>query len=291
MRPARLKRRLSDLVGGEIHYSWPGNSACPVAVASGKGGTGKSVLATNLAVALSKRDQRVLLVDADFGLGNVHLLLGVEPCSSVLDLLRNEKTVREVVHDYKGVKFIPGGSGIAELASLSKEQLQFLGRQLGSLEDESDIIIFDTPSGLNRHTLLILSACEEVIAVTTPDLTAITDTYALVKALCQHDFSSSLKIGVIVNRARNRRQARSIFNKMAKTAKRFLDKEVTYYGYVLDDEHVTRSAMNRRPVVSSYPGSPSGRCLLEIAGRLEWTSDGGINFSEKLEGILGRPSS
>lgn len=284
MHPTTLRRKLSDLTDIKVECPWGGKSAYPVALASGKGGTGKSILATNLAIALAKRGQKVLLVDADFGLGNVHVLFGINPSSNVFDLLEDRKTIHEVVHNYQGVKFVPGGSGITELATLTEHQLLFLSNQIGPLESESDVIIFDTSSGLNRHTLLILLACEEVIVVTTPDITAITDAYALIKAISQR--SASLRIGLIVNRAKSGAQARAIFNNILRVTTRFQHRRIDYYGHILDDEHVRLAMTTKKPVVTSYPLSPSGRCLLEIAGQLNWISDGNKNFSRRLKKLL-----
>jgi flagellar biosynthesis protein FlhG len=261
-----------------------GGSPYAVAVASGKGGTGKSVFATNLALALTKRSRKVLLVDADFGLANVHLLFGINPGGNICDLLDGQMTIRELVHSYDSVKFIPGSPGVTELASLTESQLLAFGSQLEALEDETDIIIFDNSSGLSRHTLNILLACREVIVVTTPDITAITDAYALIKAISHRN--RSLRIGLVVNRAKDGYQARAIFDNMHRATLRFLKRKVAYYGHVFDDEHVTRATAEKKPVVASYPLSPSGRCLLEIAGKLDWAPDGDINFSGKLRELL-----
>jgi len=284
MRPTSLRRKLSDLTDIRVGHFWRGGSPYPVAVASGKGGTGKSVFATNLAFALTKRSRRVLLVDADFGLGNVHLLFGISPSANIYDLLEGQMTIRELVHSYDGVKFIPGSPGVTELASLTDSQLLTFGSQLEALENETDIVIFDNSSGLNRHTLHILLACREVIVVTTPDITAITDAYALIKAISHRD--SSLRIGLVLNRAKDGSQARAIFDNIHRTTLRFLKKRIAYYGHVFDDEHVTLATMEKRPVVASYPLSPSGRCLLEIAGKFSWAPDGDINFSKRLKQLL-----
>lgn len=284
MRPTSLRRKLSDLTDIRVGHFWRGGSAYPVAVASGKGGTGKSVFATNLALALVKRGRKVLLVDADFGLGNVHLLYGVTPYANICDLLKNRVAIRELVHSYQGVNFIPGAPGVTELASLTKSQLLVLGSQLEVLENDTDIVIFDNSSGLNRHTLHILLACKEVVVVTIPDITAITDAYALIKAISQRN--PSLQVGLVVNRTKDATQARAIFDNIVRVTIRFLQKRIVYYGHIFEDEHVALAMMQKKPVVGSYPISPSGRCLLEIAGKLNWTPDGDISFSRRLRELL-----
>lgn len=286
MRRTSLRRRLSDLTDIRVGDSWRNRSPYTVAVASGKGGTGKTVFATNLATALAKRGRRVLLVDADFGLGNVHLLFGINPSANVSDLLKKQKSIMEVIHYYGDVRFVPGASGVTQLASLRKPQLVILGDELESLEGDTDVMIFDMSSGLNRHTLLILLACKEIVVVTTPDIAAITDAYALIKAICRRD--SSLPIGLIVNRATGSSQARAIFDNISRVTLRFLQKEITFRGHIVDDEHVALATMDKNPVVASYPVSPSGRCLAEIAGKLEWTADGATNFSRRLRSLLDR---
>lgn len=284
MQPTKLKRRLSDLTDIRVGYSQSSRSAYSVAIASGKGGTGKSILATNLALALAKKGKRVLLVDADFGLGNVHLLFGIAPKANIFDLLKKRSTIWEIAHSYEGVKFIPGGSGITELASITEPQLLFLGSQLELLDSKTDIVIFDTSSGLNRHTILILLACKEIIVVTTPDITAITDAYALIKAVS--GYNPSLRIGLVVNRVESAAQAQTIFNNISRVTLNFLQKRIIYHGHILDDRHVAYAMMNRKPVVASYPMSQSGRCLREIAEKLDWTPDGAISFSGRLKGMI-----
>jgi len=282
MHRTRLRRRLSDLTDLRVGYSH--RSAYPVAIASGKGGTGKSILATNLALVLAELGRKVLLVDADFGLGNVHLLMGINPSSNVSHVLKNERTIREVVRTCFGVNVLPGGSGVTELASLSGPQLLALGDQLELMNSETDVILFDTSSGLSRHTILILLACREVIIVTNPDITAITDAYALIKALAGYRFSP--RIGLIVNRVKDEAEAGAIFGHILRVSTQFLGKEIFYYGHVVNDECVNRATVERRPVVASYPMSKSGHCIRAIATQCEWAPDGDMNFAKKLRGIL-----
>ena len=257
-----------------------------MAIASGKGGTGKSIVAVNLAVAMAGH-LRVCLIDADFGLANAHILMGLLPRRDISHLLSGECGLGEVAIDGpRGVKLLPGASGIPELAALDDESLRRLATAVAPLIEGSDVTILDCPAGLGRHSLLLLHGADLVVVVTTEDLTSMTDAYALIKTLVLHRPGSV--VGLLINEARSLADGAETYRKIAHVSRKFLGREILSLGTVPHDPYLERSVMERRPVVAGHPSSTSARALNELAVRLASLRGvrPSLGFSERLHRTL-----
>jgi len=238
-----------------------------IAVVSGKGGVGKSNVALNLSVLLSAAGNRVALVDADLGLANLDVLLNVEARFNLSHVLAGGRSLADVVVDLPcGVQFVPGASGIAQLANLSEFQRQQLLGDLAALEGQNDIIVVDCGAGIGRDTLHLAGSADHVLVVTAPEPTAITDAYAVVKALTRQAYQG--KISLLVNLVADRQEARDAYQRISGVARQFLGAKVFDAGYVLTDPKVKEAVRRREPFVLAFPKSPASRCLAALANRL-----------------------
>jgi flagellar biosynthesis protein FlhG len=270
----RLGRSLSDLTGQARMSPRPApclaetpalrpSPARILCVTSGKGGTGKSVLTSNLSTDLARRGTKVLAVDADLGLANLHLLMGVTPRRNIHHCLAANLSFREVAERTPaGVCLVPGPSGVAELADLSSRDLAFLVGEMGRLGSSFDLVLVDTAAGIARMTTAFLHAAREIIVVTTPDLTAMTDAYATIKTALRHNHS--VLPAVVVNRARSSRQGWEVFQTLDGIASKFLGRRLCYLGYLPDDDSVRRSVAAKVPAVLLEPESAVAQRVREI---------------------------
>jgi flagellar biosynthesis protein FlhG len=240
-----------------------GEGARIVSVTSGKGGVGKTSFTVNLALSLSKKGLRVLIVDADFGLSNVDVVMGVTPQYDLSSVVRHQMEVKDIICDgLLGVRIVSGGSGVTELLNLTEAQLRSLMDRLLALEDTADVIIFDTGAGVNKNILRMVAASHEVVVVTTPEPTAIMDAYALVKAIVGS--GSDAKMRLVVNRAEETREALDTLHKFAEVVRLYLGVEMEELGYVLTDPVVSRAVKLQKPFVISYPKSTAAKNIDSI---------------------------
>ena len=254
-----------------------------IAVASGKGGVGKSNIALNLSILLSAGGNRVALVDADIGLANLDVLLDVDVRANLSHVIAGSRELADVVIDLpSGVQFVPGASGLSELANLSEFQRTRLIDQLTALEAENDIIVIDCGAGIGRDVVTFAATAESVLVVTVPEPTAVTDAYALVKVLGQNGYDGSASL--LVNRAMDRHEARATYQRISTVAKQFLAMTLLDAGHVLEDPKVRESVRRREPFVLNYPRCPASRCVAALANRL---SSGSCLFGKK-EGFFRR---
>ena len=247
--------------------------AAVVAVTSGKGGTGKSFVATSLAIALSRERHRVTLVDCDFGLGNAHLLLGLNPRLTLQHVLGCEATIEEVrrITPY-GPGLVPAGSGISRLAELSEKEMYVLAQGLLRLATGQDVLLLDTAAGISPQCLLTLLLAEHVVLVTNPEIAALTDAYALIKCLARQP--SRPAVSVVVNRVPARGFGRLTFDKLAEVSRRFSGCEIHYLGEIPDDPAVTQRRLGQPPLLASHPDCEAARCIQEIMKTLRQRAGG-----------------
>jgi len=260
----------------------PEKRARVITITSGKGGVGKTSVTVNLAIALSRLGLRVAILDVDFGLANVDLLFGINPRYTLLDLIRDEKSIFEVMTDGPdNIKFLSGGSGVEELIRLDRKKLRKFIGSIALLDKLYDIILIDTGAGVSRNVMSFIMAADEIILVTTPEPTAITDAYALVKMVSRRDRKKIIR--VLVNKAETAREAEDIANKLIVVSEKFLSLKLYKLGYILYDDTIVKSVKLQKPFCLNYPKSQAARSMFALADALVDSNRG----SEDLLGARG----
>ncbi|MCM1038148.1 MAG: MinD/ParA family protein [Roseburia sp.] len=242
-----------------------------ITVTSGKGGVGKSNVAINLAVQFKKMGQRVIILDADFGLANIEVMFGAVPKHNLCDLIYQGKNIREIITwGPMDIGFISGGSGIAGMSNLSREYLTYIIKNLSELDEMADIIIVDTGAGISDAVVEFLVASGEILLVTTPEPTSITDSYSLVKALNRHPrYSKEVShVKVIANKVENGQEGRLLFEKLDTVVARYLKIPLTYLGMVPQDPQLAKAVMQQMPVSIQNPESKSAQAYEMLAAKL-----------------------
>lgn len=242
-----------------------------ITVTSGKGGVGKSNTAINLAIQFRQMGQRVIILDADFGLANIEIMFGAVPRHNLCDLIYQGKNIKEIITWGPGdIGFISGGSGIAGLSNLSRDYLIYIIRNLAELDAIADIVIVDTGAGISDAVLEFLVASGEILLVTTPEPTSITDSYSLLKALNRHPrFSREMsQIKVIANKVESDDEGRSLFTKLNAVVTRYLKLPIAYLGAVPQDQNLSRAVMQQTPVSLANPNAKSAKAYQKIAATL-----------------------
>lgn len=249
----------------------PHPAARVITVTSGKGGVGKTSIAVNLAIQMKRMGKRVIILDADFGLANIEVMLGIRPQYNLADLMFRGKSLTEIItNGPEDIGFISGGSGIQELARMTKEQVIYLVQKLVELDAMADVIVVDTGAGIADNVLEFVTASSEVLLVATPEPTSITDAYALLKALNRRSgFSREYtNIKMISNRVRSEAEGRNLYEKMSVVVDKFLNIQPDYMGMIPQDDSVSKAVMLQKPVTLAYPNCPSSKELKEIAAKL-----------------------
>ena len=238
-----------------------------MAVTSGKGGVGKTMLTANLAVLGAKRGKRVLIIDADLGLANVEIVFGVKPKRHMGDLLNPDVAADEVLVEVRpGIHILPAASGIQQLTQLSQDEKLRLIATLDGLAERFDLVLIDSGAGIGDNVLFFVGVAQEIVLVVTPEPTSLVDAYAAVKVLSQH---MGLKdFGVVVNSVVDEMAARDVFQKLVTLADRFLSVRIRHLGYVTRDENVHRAVMAQKPITDLFAMAPASRALVQIADRL-----------------------
>jgi len=234
-----------------------------IAVTSGKGGVGKTNLAVNLGIALCELGLRVALMDADLGLANVDVLLGILPEYSLKDVLDGVELSRILCTAPGGLQVIPGGSGVQELANLDEGQLEKFINALQEVECLFDVILIDTGAGISRSVTSFLYAADRVLLVTTPEPTSITDAYAVVKTMLKQ--ASQAQLSLVVNRAADMGEARETHRKLNAAVHNFLGSELNFSGWIVDDPLVPRAVRAHQPLMLFAPNSSVSRLFRQLA--------------------------
>ncbi|MDO5156933.1 MAG: MinD/ParA family protein [Eubacteriales bacterium] len=246
-------------------------SARVIAVTSGKGGVGKTSISVNLALQFNAQGKKVVILDADFGLANVEVMLGIRPQYNLADVIFSNKSIEDIITEGPmGIGFISGGSGVQDLVNLEKERLQKLIAQLVKLDSLYDVVIIDTGAGIADSVVEFVLSSPEVLLVITPEPTSITDAYSLLKAVNRKkEFKRESKaIKVITNRVDNEQEGQEIYNKISIVASKFLNIQLDYIGFIPNDRKLGNAVLEQRPVVISAPNSEPALCLKNISGVL-----------------------
>ena len=242
-----------------------------ITITSGKGGVGKSNTAINLAIQFRKMGQRVIILDADFGLANIEIMFGTVPKHNLCDLIYQGKNIREIITwGPMDVGFISGGSGIAGMSNLSRDYLTYIIRNLAELDSIADVIIVDTGAGISDAVLEFLVASGEILVVTTPEPTSITDSYSLLKSLSRHPRFSveNSKIKMIANRVDKEEDGTTLFNKLNVVVTRYLKLPISFLGAIPQDAQLSRAVMQQTPVSLQYPQAKSSLAYEAMAVKL-----------------------
>lgn len=242
-----------------------------ITVTSGKGGVGKSNTSINLAIQFRKLGKRVIILDADFGLANIEIMFGAVPKHNLCDLIYQGKNIKEIITwGPMDVGFISGGSGIAGMSNLSRDYLNYIIQNLVQLDAIADIIIVDTGAGISDAVLEFLVASGEILLVTTPEPTSITDSYSLLKALYRHPRfdENATKVKMVANRVEKEEEGEILFHKLNAVVSRYLKIPMSYLGSIPEDIQLSRAVMQQEPVSLQNPTAKSSVAYEKIAGRL-----------------------
>jgi flagellar biosynthesis protein FlhG len=238
-----------------------------VAVTSGKGGVGKTNIAANLAICLASQNQRVLLLDADISLANIDIVMNIHSQYDISHVLSGCKSMRDVIQQGPaGVQVICGGSGLERLAHISDTEQHRLLRCLSALQQETDTIVVDTAAGISGSVVNFCLASDHVLVITTPEDTAVTDAYGMIKVLARKRYQGP--ISIIVNMAHDIAEGKRTYQRIADVARTFLGRDVYFAAALPKDERLCTAVRSRKPVVLAYPRAPISSSLAMLAARL-----------------------
>lgn len=268
---ASLQRNQNNLtaVRAELaqRHAAPTRPARIITVSSGKGGVGKTTISLNLALAFARSGARTLLFDADLGLANVHVLAGIQPRSTIVDLLQGKATTEEILHaGPAGLRLICGGSGIGGLADLKLDFVEFLGRELERIGRLADVVVIDTAAGLHASVLHFVRMADDVLVIATPNLASTLDAYSLIKVARQERAAG--RIHLLVNQAADETQAAHVQQKICACAKQFLGFQPSLLGHLYRDPLMELAVQRREPFLLSHPEAENSRRLHALADRL-----------------------
>ncbi|MDD6295303.1 MAG: MinD/ParA family protein [Treponema sp.] len=256
-----------------------------IAVTSGKGGVGKSNISVNMAIAYAQLGKKVILIDADLGMANVNVLLNIVPQYNLMQVINKQKTMEQIILDTEyGIKFIASANGFSKIANLNVEELDYFARQFCSLSN-ADVIIIDTSAGIAQNVLQFVSAADEVFIVTTPEPTAITDAYGMIKMITTEIIDRELTLKLLVNRVRSAEEGRRIADRIINIVGQFLNFKVEYLGFVYEDPVVSSGVLRQKPFMVMNPTSKPAVCIKHIVNKIENAeiveNEGVTNFLNK----------
>jgi len=264
-----IKTPLTDLLDEQILMQHTSKLAAKViTVTSGKGGVGKTNFTVNLAIAMSRLGKRVVIIDADFGLANIEVLLGIIPKCSFAEVFSQKCTIEEALTPGpSGISFISGGSGLAKMANVTEEQLAYVLANFEVLDSYADIVLIDTGAGISKSVTAFVLASNEAIIITTPEPTSITDAYAIIKT-AREEMTHTLNFKLIVNRVDSDDEGVEIYNKLNRVCSRFLSLNIENLGAIPYDNNLVKAVKSQQPVLVSFPGTPSATAIDEICHKL-----------------------
>ncbi|GAA6134839.1 flagellar synthesis regulator FleN [Oceaniserpentilla sp. 4NH20-0058] len=253
-----------------------------IAVTGGKGGVGKSNVSVNLSIALAELGRRVVLLDADLGLANIDVLLGITSKNNISNVLSGEVSLRDVlVNGPGGIRIIPAASGTQEMAQLDAREHAGLIRAFSSISDQLDVLVIDTAAGISDGVVSFVKAAQEALFVVTDEPTSITDAYALIKLLNRDH--GVFRFRILANMVKTSQDGHNLFAKLTKVTDRFLDVALQYVGSIPFDESVKRSVQRQRAVIEAYPRAKASLAYKSLAKKVDsWplptTARGNLEF-------------
>jgi flagellar biosynthesis protein FlhG len=246
-----------------------------IAVASGKGGVGKTNLSVNLAIAYAKMGKRVIVMDADLGLANVNVMLNMIPKYNLYHVIRKQKTMREIILDTEyGIQIVAGASGFSKIANLTEEERNNFINELYTLS-QADIVIIDTAAGVSANVLGFVAAADDAIIVTTPEPTAITDAYGIIKIIATEIDNLNIGLKLVVNRVKTVTEGRKVAERIINISGQFLNLKVEYLGCIYDDPIVPAAVLKQKPFITLDAKSKAAISVAHLVGRIEKTEFAG----------------
>jgi flagellar biosynthesis protein FlhG len=262
---SKTRTRIADSKGSILQVKDHGPKI--VAVTSGKGGVGKTNVVANLSVCLSELGRKVVVLDADFGLANLDVLLGLTPRYHLGHVLFGNKTLTEImVQGPQGIRIIPASSGLQRMAELTLAQRNHLIESFTNLDADTDYFIIDTAAGISRNVIHFLLSAQEVIVVSAPEPTAIVDAYAVIKIILSEDPQKNIQ--VLINSVERPEEAQEVFCQINSVVKRFLNREVDYLGHIERDPHVPQAVRSQMLVTHRFPNAAASRSFRNLARRI-----------------------
>ena len=238
-----------------------------ITVTSGKGGVGKTNISANLALCLASQGYRTCLFDADLGLANINILLGLYPEHDLGDVILNKRSIKDIIiKGFKGIDIIPGSSGVETMANLDSENLEHMIKSFSELDGEYDFFILDTSAGVSKNVISFCMNSSEIILLITPEPTSLTDGYALLKILSLNGFTASVMVAV--NQCKDIQNARMVYTKFKETVQKFLPVKVLPLGAIMQDSNVVKAVREQKPFVSLFPNSIASKCIKKMAEHL-----------------------
>ena len=264
-----------------------------ITITSGKGGVGKTNVSVNMALAYARLGKKVLVMDADLGLANVNIMLNMVPRFTLYDMIRRRKTMKEIMveTDY-GISIVAGASGFSKVANLSDEERQNFIDELNTLSF-ADIIIIDTSAGVSSNVLDFIAAADDAIIITTPEPTAITDAYGIIKIIATEYDNLDMDLKLVVNRVKSAAEAKKVADRMTHIAGQFLNLKVDYLGFIYDDPMVSQAVLRQKPFTVIDPRCKASICVQHIVGKMEKSelreTGGFASMLKRLFGVKNQP--
>ncbi|MDR2516096.1 MAG: MinD/ParA family protein [Spirochaetaceae bacterium] len=281
-----MRKKSGEGSGGR---SRDGKKTRVITVTSGKGGVGKTNMSVNMALAYARLGKKVVVMDADLGLANVNVMLNMIPKFNLYHVIRKQKTMREIMVDTEyGISIVAGASGFSKIANLTDDERQNFINELDTLSN-ADIIIIDTAAGVSSNVLDFIAAADDAVIVTTPEPTAITDAYGIIKIIATEIDNLNMGLKLVVNRVKTVAEAKKVADRMTSIAGQFLNLKVEYLGFIYDDVTVSHAVLRQKPFMVIDPKCKASLCVQHIVGRMEKSEireSGGI--TEMFRRLFGR---
>jgi flagellar biosynthesis protein FlhG len=267
-----------EMAMGNASYG-PTKKTRIIAVTSGKGGVGKTNTSVNMALAYARMGKKVVVMDADLGLANVNVILNIIPKWNLYHVIRKQKTMRDILLETEyGISILAGASGFSKIANLSDEdRLNFI-QELSTLS-HADIIIIDTSAGISINVVDFIAAADDAVVITTPEPTAITDAYSMIKIIAAEVNNLNIGVKLVVNRVHSVAEGKKVADRLIGIAAQFLNIKVDYLGFIYEDPVVAQAVLKQRPFMVLDPRAKASQCLAHIVSRLEKTDipdEGGL---------------
>jgi len=263
-----------------------------ITVTSGKGGVGKTNLSVNMALAFARLGKKVTVMDADLGLANVNVMLNMIPKYNLYHVIKKQKTIREILVETEyGISIVAGASGFSQIANMGEEDRKDFIAELETLSN-ADIIIIDTSAGVSSNVLDFIAAADDAVIITTPEPTAITDAYGIIKIIATEYETLNMGLKLVVNRAKGAAEAKSVADRMINIAGQFLNLKVDYLGFIYDDAAVPQAVLRQKPFMVVDPKCKASICVQHIVDRMDRNKPGeSRGFGTMLRKIFGHSQS